>query len=305
MEQSNNSNGGQGNGQNNNSGNPNNNQRGPGQGQGQGQGQGGGNRRHHHNRRPNRGFNRGPNPNQQGQGGQQAQGGNQPSQGQSEGPRDGQRDGQRPNQRHHNQNHQNRRPHPNNQGQPGEQRQGQGGGGPRHPHQGQGPRHHNNNHRRPQHGHHQQQAPNRPKNGVDAIFDRYENLMQEHVNARRKYYDLYYTADDNQIRKLEDNFYRTLEAVRRWEDNLEPWKKEFLLKKIEMYGFDTTYSQNRELIKPDAPKPSYGLYSGLSDTPPEAPFEDPHYLQTQKQSFQEDTEESVGSIEDYKRLKGL
>jgi hypothetical protein len=129
--------------------------------------------------------------------------------------------------------------------------------------------------------------------------------MTEHLNARKKYFDLFYKADNNQRRKLEDNFNRTLEAVRRYEETLETWKKEFFVKKVEMYRFDTTYSENRSLITDNSIKPSYGVYPGLGDTPPEAPFEDPHFLKTQAQSFSEDQEESVGTIEDYKRLKGL
>ena len=42
------------------------------------------------------------------------------------------------------------------------------------------------------------------------------------------------------------------------------------------------------------------------DTEESSQFEDPHLLISQTQeSFTQDTEESVGSIEDYKRLKGL
>lgn len=234
--------------------------------------------------------------------------------------------------------HSGRRPQQNNpngnrQQGPGNQQNTQGqsaaqGQGPRQPGQGQGQQrpagqggnpNQNQGQRRPHHGnrnpqhrhrhpnqnthHNQPQAPR----GNDAIFDRYEQLRNEHMAARKKYFEMFGTPDNNLKRKLEITFNKTVEALSNYENTLSPEQREALLKKIELYKFDLTYSENRELIKDPTIKPAFGLYPGLNETPPEAPFQDPHFLQTQsnRPSFKDDTEESVGSIEDYKKLKGL
>lgn len=182
--------------------------------------------------------------------------------------------------------------------------------------QGRGGQHHrghNNHHGRHQnrgHGHNRQEQTHRhdlrPKTGVDAIYDRYYQLVQDYVNARKKYYEFYYRADDNQMRKIEDQYHRSIFALRDFEKGLEEWKKEFLLKKVDMFKFDTTYSENRKYVE-GPQKGHYGLLPIQVENPGEGPFENPHVLQTQiqRQSYKDDTEESVGTIEDYKRLKGL
>lgn len=188
--------------------------------------------------------------------------------------------------------------------------QGSGQGGNqnnRRPQHGRNP-HHQPHHHRPQHAN-QQQNSHPQKGGSDAVFLRYEQLQQEHNNARKKYFEMFGTPDNNLKKKLENTFNKTLEALDKYELSLQPWQREQLLKKIELYKFDLTYSENHELIKPEAlkEKPCYGFYPGLSEALPHAPFEDPHFLPNQinRASFKDDTEESVGSIEDYKKLKGL
>lgn len=186
--------------------------------------------------------------------------------------------------------------------------QGQGGNpNQRRPHRG--PQH--NRPRHPNQNNHQNSQPPQQRGERDVVFERYDQLRTEHMAARKKYYEMFGTPDYNLKKKLEITFNKTIEALTNYEKTLQPIQREALLKKIELYDYDLTYSQNRELLAADAPaKSAFGLYPalpGLLDTPPEAPFQDPHYLQTQvnRPSFKEDAEESVGSIEDYKKLKGL
>lgn len=220
------------------------------------------------------------------------------------------------------------RPNPQNQQNAQGNRQGNPQQGPgQSPQQGQGPRPQgqgggNPNQRRHHHGRHHGNRPRNPNNPNqnpqhpqqrgerDLVFEKYEQLRNDHAAARKKYFEMFGTPDNNLKKKLEVTFNKTVEALDNYEATLQPAQREALLKKIELYKFDLTYSQNHELIKPgDAEnvKPAFGLYPGLNETPPEAPFQDPHYLQAQinRPSFKEDTEESVGSIEDYKKLKGL
>jgi hypothetical protein len=105
-------------------------------------------------------------------------------------------------------------------------------------------------------------------------------------------------VDDRQLRRLEKNFYDSIEHLRRFEANLEPWQREALEKrKTERYTIDATYSNNRGW-DPLAPQPV--------EVAPED-IEDPHFKDTQKEAFEEykeDTEESMGSYEDYLKYKG-
>lgn len=104
--------------------------------------------------------------------------------------------------------------------------------------------------------------------------------------------------DDRQLRRLEKNFYDSIEHLRRFEANLEPWQREALEKrKTERYAIDATYSNNRGW-DPLAPQPV--------EVKPEE-IEDPHFKDSQKEAFaeyKEDTEESMGSYEDYLKYKG-
>lgn len=268
-------------------------------------------------------MNQSNNNNQNSGGGNRQQGGNRPhhnNQGGHGGQRRGFQGRGRPQGQHNNQHAQGNPNQGQQNGQQGQGNQQQAGGGQgqgqgRHQQGGQHPnqrRHHHgrNHHNRPRHPNqnNQGQGPRQHGGERDVVFERYEQLRTEHMAARKKYFEMFGTPDNNLKRKLENTFNKTIEALANYEKTLQPVQREALLKKIELYDFDLTYSNNRELIKPDETiKPSFGLYPGLSDTPPEAPFADPHYLQTQinRASFKEDTEESVGSIEDYKKLKGL
>ena len=178
------------------------------------------------------------------------------------------------------------------------QAQGQGQG-PRP--QGQGPRPQGNsaeNRNRNQ----QSGARNRNRHGrpltSNQVLVKYDNLLEQHLITRRKYFEYFNRVDDRQLRRLEKNFYDSVEHLRRFEANLEPWQREALEKrKTERYAIDATYSLNRGL-DPLAPQPV--------EVAPEE-IEDPHFKDSQKEAFveyKEDVEESMGSYEDYLKYKG-
>jgi hypothetical protein len=179
--------------------------------------------------------------------------------------------------------------------------------GPKNNNRGPQQNHHRNrfNHRGPNH---QQPRHDRPKPGSDTVYDRYIQLVQDYVNARKKYYEMFYRADDNQIRKIEEAYYKTIDALGTFEKNLDENKREQFLSKVDMYKFDTTYSENRKYVE-GPQRGHHGLLPIAIDVenPGDGPFEDPHILQTQikRASFKEDKEETVGTIEDYKKIKGL
>ena len=149
------------------------------------------------------------------------------------------------------------------------------------------------------------QGSNRNRRGSGRVLTsnqvlvKYDNLLEQHLITRRKYYEYFNRVDDRQLRRLEKNFFDSIEHLRRFEANLEPWQREALEKrKTERYKLDLTYSSNRGWNPEEIAK---------ADFQPDE-NEDPHFKDSQKEAFEEyrdDTEESEGTYEDYLKAKGL
>lgn len=131
-------------------------------------------------------------------------------------------------------------------------------------------------------------------NPLEKLFRKYENLLEQHLVARKKYYEFFHRADPKQKIKLEGNFTRTVKELRDFEFSLEGEEKAKFLEKYDSYTLDTTYTSNRAM-------PIEG-----DKVETKGDFEDPHYLPSQAESdFSEDTEESMGTMDDYLAYKGL
>ena len=247
---------------------------------------------------------------------------NQQNSGSNQGPKNND-NANNPNQRRHNNNRRRHHNGPRPQGdrpqagQQGERPQGdrqkqpqnaQGGAqGPRREqNQGQGGNNQNRRRRRPGQGQGQQrdsgprpqhQGPREPHSGgfnLDRVYEKYLNLLDQHLIARRKYHDLFYRADPAQKNKLERNFYNTLNDIREFENRLAPDVRDLFEKRNNGLQPDRTYTSNRDM-------PVEG-----DEVPADLPPADPHYLQSQRQaSYKDDVEESVGTPEDYLRYKNL
>lgn len=144
-------------------------------------------------------------------------------------------------------------------------------------------------------------APRRRSGRVltaNQILVKYDNLLEQHLIMRRKYYDYFNRVDERQLKKLEKNFHASIEHLRRFEANLEPWQREALEKRrTERYQLDLTYSSNHNL------DPQAGQIEVTEEE-----IEDPHFKESQAEAFEmykDDTEESEGTFEDYLKLKGL
>lgn len=133
---------------------------------------------------------------------------------------------------------------------------------------------------------------------TNQVLVKYDNLLEQHLITRRKYYEYFNRVDERQLYKLEKNFFDSIEHLRRFEANLEPWQREALEKrKTERYKLDLTYSNNRGWNPTEIAE---------ADFQPDE-NEDPHFKDSQREAFEEykdDTEESEGTYEDYLRLKG-
>ncbi|WP_127715948.1 hypothetical protein [Halobacteriovorax sp. HLS] len=128
----------------------------------------------------------------------------------------------------------------------------------------------------------------------ELITLKYNNLLEQHLLARKKYFALFHRADPNQKAKLERIYYNTASKLREFEMTLTGEKKELFKKHFDSLKPDYQYSTNHDL----PPEPEHVSH--------QEEFEDPHYLEMQKEAkYADDTEESMGSIEDYKKYKGL
>lgn len=150
------------------------------------------------------------------------------------------------------------------------------------------------NNRRRYRGNSNRPKPQNPSSNLDRLVEKYINLLDQHLIARRKYHDLYFRAENAQLNKLERNFYSTLNDLRDFEAKLPEESKEIFEKRINGLKLDLTYSSNHNI----------DINQRIDlDT---LVIEDPHLLQSQiKANYSDDSEESVGSLEDYNKYKTL
>jgi hypothetical protein len=188
-------------------------------------------------------------------------------------------------------NNRHRRRRPRNYGRPQGNQQGPN------PNQGQG-QNQNQSSGSQSSGNRNRRSGGRPLS-ANQVLVKYDNLLEQHLITRRKYYEYFNRVDDRQLKRLEKNFFASIEHLRRFEESLEPWQRDVLEKrKTERYRPDFTYSNNRNL--------DGNMLAPIEVSPDE--IEDPHFKESQKEAFAEykaDTEESEGTFEDYLKLKGL
>ena len=122
-------------------------------------------------------------------------------------------------------------------------------------------------------------------NNTDKAQKTYLHLFEKYLHVRRKYFESFHTKNSQQVAKLEKNFYGHLEELRNYERSHKD--------KIKNLKMDYAYSKNHNI--------DHTVKETSSDEPAE-----PHYLIQQKEAdYSKDREESVGTLEDYLRYKGL
>lgn len=178
---------------------------------------------------------------------------------------------------------------------------------------------HNNNHQKPRHksgpnpqARHPQQSQQQHRGGMpgggggrhhesnslDQLLQQYDRLLDQHIEARKKFYELYYRCDENRLYKLEDQFYLTAQRIIKFERDLRPWQLDLLKKhRTEIYPLDVVYSSQH----PDAEKFDK---TKVVDVPNPNKF---HIspVQLSRVSYKEDKETSEGSMEDYLQYKSM
>jgi hypothetical protein len=135
----------------------------------------------------------------------------------------------------------------------------------------------------------------RPKNVTPAkIVSKYDNLLDQYILARKKFYDLFGRGSAKQVEKVKKTYDTALKSMRDYEKKLEDWQKEVLEKKTNALPEDRQYTTTHEL------EPKGDSVAFIGD------FEDPHLLPVQKATeWSEDTDDSEGSMDDYYNYKGV
>jgi hypothetical protein len=135
----------------------------------------------------------------------------------------------------------------------------------------------------------------RPKSlSPSKVGGKYDNLMEQYVAARKKFYDIFGRGSEKQVEKAKAVYDKALNSLRDFEKKLEDWQKEILEKKVNGLPPDRQYTTTNNI------EPVGDTVAFIGD------FEDPHLLDVQKSSdWSEDTEESSGSMDDYYNYKGV
>ena len=150
----------------------------------------------------------------------------------------------------------------------------------------------NNNRRR----FYKKRKPTVKLTGEDYIAAKSFNLLEQHLNARKKYFENFNLVDKKTQDKLEHNFVESQKTFLAFKERLNDKDKKIYEEKFEGLKLDLTYSQNRDISPTEH----------LEITVSKDDIEDPHYLESQKAGdFSDDTEESIGTLDDYKAYKGL
>lgn len=124
------------------------------------------------------------------------------------------------------------------------------------------------------------------------ITQKYDNLMEQYLIARKKYFEFYARLQGKQLDKIKNNYETALTNLRNFGEKLNDWQKDVLDQKVDAFPEDRQYTQSHEI------EPVGDSVSFVGE------FEDPHLLPTQKaENWASDTEESTGTIEDYAAYK--
>jgi hypothetical protein len=130
----------------------------------------------------------------------------------------------------------------------------------------------------------------------DKLSNQYLELLERLLKARNDLFYSVYKANDQRRRKLENNYSNALQRLRDFEVKLPENKKLIFEKKYHSAPEDLVYSANHQGDLEE--------YCGSENFELPTEFSDPHLREQQVQSeFKDDSEESVGSMEDYQAYK--
>lgn len=126
------------------------------------------------------------------------------------------------------------------------------------------------------------------------IHQKYDNLLEQHLIARKKFYEMHGRLTGKQLEKVKFNYHKTMKALYEYEKTLpKEWQKDVLKTKLDLYPADRQFTTTHE-IEPvgelEEVDPSFDIHLTSVQTSHEWGL---------------DKEESSGTIDDYKAYKGI
>ena len=126
------------------------------------------------------------------------------------------------------------------------------------------------------------------------IHQKYDNLLEQHLIARKKFYEMHGRLTGKQLEKVKYNYHKTMKSLYEYEKTLpKDWQKDVLKTKLDFYPQDRQFTTTHELEP-------VGELEEVDES-----F-DIHLIPIQTtHAWSEDTEKSSGTIDDYKAYKGI
>jgi hypothetical protein len=171
--------------------------------------------------------------------------------------------------------------------------------------------------------------PNRLSN-IESLFNKYENLKEQYLIARSKYYHQFHRAGGGQLKKIKNHYFKCLEQLQRFKLSLSEYQERRFAEAYDPAPYDTTYSESvaaRKLTEDkEVPEAQVSADTNLEDDQsaqsaqqeneheaevvkptPARPSKalDPHMTRDQlkRETFLGDSEESVGTMDDYQAFR--
>ncbi len=140
--------------------------------------------------------------------------------------------------------------------------------------------------------------PQRDLSTGKGIHKRYLELLEQHLQNRKKYFERFNRGDIREQKKLEKEFFASAERLNSFEHKLTKDQKMLFHYYKKENKLDLAYSENHNLLMNET------AHEG--EVTKNEHYPDPHLAATQKlrESYAHDTEESTGTPEDYLKLKG-
>ncbi|MCB9090996.1 MAG: hypothetical protein H6621_11870 [Halobacteriovoraceae bacterium] len=141
-------------------------------------------------------------------------------------------------------------------------------------------------------------SPTKTRHHPSDVVSIYLDFMSRYLNARKEYYGSYNVANERKRRHLYNQYIQCLQQLRNYETKLHSEKLETLQAHVDGFPNDTKFSSHH-------PQDEIGNPADIENEQlrPLQYFE--LLSQKERPQYEEDTEESSGSIDDYYAYKGI
>lgn len=156
----------------------------------------------------------------------------------------------------------------------------------------------NNRRRRPSSSH---SAPssNRSPQRPPSLTRQYYQLLDQHLKARKQFFEMYFRVDLHRLRRLEDEYHRTQRELVRFQYQLNDWERQKISAQVDYYPQDNDYSKSHPQEVQEFESRVDFLLDPVNEERLPALFYHTETKQKERPSYQDDVEETTGTWEDY------